>query len=128
MIPVLPKVWDLIQQHPKNTNEKEPDRLFTYPRGKDGKAQNKASQALNSHCRKISTDTRFAIHGLRHTFNTMCRKALIDSEMREFMVGRGGSGEGARYGQAADVATYIKELEKLDISFLDGMLTIEKQG
>ena len=128
MIPVLPKVWDLIQQHPKNTNEKEPDRLFTYPRGKDGKAQNKASQALNAHCRKISTDTRFAIHGLRHTFNTMCRHALIDSEMREFMVGRGGSGEGARYGQAADVSTYIKELEKLDITFLDGMLAIEKQS
>ena len=127
-IPVLSKVWDLIQQHPKSTNEKEPDRLFTYPRGKDGKAQNKASRAMNAHCRKISTDTRFAIHGLRHTFNTMCRNALIDTEMREFIVGRGGDGEGARYGQAAEVATYIKELEKLDISFLDGMLAIEKQG
>ena len=128
LLPVLPKVWDLIQQHPKNTNTKEPDRLFTYPRGKDGKAQNKASRALIAHCRKISTDTRFAIHGLRHTFNTMCRNALIDTEMREFIVGRGGDGEGANYGQAAHVSTYIKELEKLDISFLDGMLAIEKQG
>ena len=127
-IPVLSKVWDLIQQHPKSTNEKEPNRLFTYPRDKDGKAQNKASRATNAHCRKISTDTRFAIHGLRHTFTTMCRTALIDTEMREFIVGRGGDGEGARYGQAAEVATYIKELEKLDISFLDGMLAIEKQG
>ena len=43
-IPVLSKVWDLIQQHPKGLNEKEPDRLFTYPRGKDGKAENKASR------------------------------------------------------------------------------------
>ena len=128
LIPVLPKVWELIQQHPKNTNTKEPNRLFTYARGKDGKAQNKASRALIAHCRKISTDTRFAIHGLRHTFNTMCRNALIDTEMREFIVGRGGDGEGANYGQAAHVSTYIKELEKLDISFLDGMLAIEKQG
>ena len=48
--------------------------------------------------------------------------------MREFIVGRGGDGEGARYGQAAEVATHIKELEKLDISFLDGMLAIEKQS
>lgn len=127
-IPVLSKVWDLIQQHPKSTNEKEPNRLFTYPRDKDGKAQNKASRATNAHCRKISTDTRFAIHGLRHTFTTMCRTALIDTEMREFIVGRGGDGEGARYGQAAEVATHIKELEKLDISFLDGMLAIEKQS
>lgn len=121
LIPVLPKVWGLIERHPKNLNKKEPNRLFTYLRGQDGKAQNAASKALNNHCKKISTDKRFAIHGLRHTFNTMCRNALIDSEIREFIVGRGGDGEGAKYGQAAHVSTYLKELEKLDISFLDGM-------
>ena len=121
LIPVLPKVWRLIERHPKNLNKKEPNRLFTYLRGQDGKAQNAASKALNNHCDKISTDKRFAIHGLRHTFNTMCRNALIDSEIREFIVGRGGDGEGAKYGQAAHVSTYLKELEKLDISFLDGM-------
>ena len=43
-------------------------------------------------------------------------ESLIDWEQREFIVGRSGLGQGAKYGEAADVATNLKELEKIDPS------------
>ena len=73
-----------------------------------------------AHCRKINSDSTFAVHGLRHTFNTLCRNASIDWELREFIVGRSGQGQGAKYGEAAHVATYLKELAKIDFSFIEG--------
>ena len=71
LIPILPIVAEMIKAHPKSINTKEPNRLFSYPReGRDRKAQNKASRALNNHCDKISTDKRFAIHG--YALSTRC--------------------------------------------------------
>lgn len=120
LIPLLPKVANLIEAHPKGLNEKEPARLFSYPRDKrDGKAENKASLALMKHLRKVNTDKTFAVHGLRHTFTTMCRTERVDWEMREFIMGRGGKGEGVNYGKPAHIKTALKSIEGLDTSFLD---------
>ena len=120
LIPIVPQLAKHIDSFVSELHLNEPGRLFTYPKDNDGKAENKASRALMGHCRKISRDSTFAVHGLRHTFNTLCRKASIDWEQREFIVGRSGQGQGAKYGEAADVATNLKELEKIDFSFIDG--------
>ena len=128
LIPILPRVAELIKQHPKGLNKKEPDRLFTWTTDTDGKAENKASRDLMNHLRKVSTDDNFAVHGLRHTVTTMCRVVRMDWEMREFMLGRGGSGEGANYGKAAHVETVLDSgMRNFDISFLDGQRAITKQ-
>jgi integrase len=129
LIPILPKVAELIKHHPRGLNKKEPNRLFTWPKDKaDGKSENKASRALMTHLRKVSRDDSFAVHGLRHTVTTMCRVERMDWEMREFMLGRGGSGEGANYGKAAHVETVLDSgMRNFDISFLDGQRAITKQ-
>ena len=80
-----------------------------------------------THLRKVSRDDSFAVHGLRHTVTTMCRVDRMDWEMREFMLGRGGSGEGANYGKAVRVEEYLDEIRNFDISFLDGQRAITKQ-
>ena len=47
LIPIIPKIAELIKAHPRGLNKKEPDRLFSYLRqGADRKAENKASFAL----------------------------------------------------------------------------------
>ena len=102
--------------------------MFTWPKDADGKAENKASRALMNHLRKVSTDDNFAVHGLRHTVTTMCRVEKMDWEMRKFMLGRGGSGEGANYGRAAHIETVLDSgMRNFDISFLDGQRAITKQ-
>jgi len=127
LIPILPRVAELISNHPRGLNKKDPDRLFTWTLDTDGKAENKASRDLMKHLRKVSTDDNFAVHGLRHTVTTMCRVVRMDWEMREFMLGRGGKGEGANYGKAAHIETNLEEMRNFDISFLDGQRAITKQ-
>lgn len=119
LIPIVPLLAKRIEKFLTQIEAKESNRLFTYLKDKDGKAENKASRALMAHCRKISSDSTFAVHGLRHTFNTLCRNASIDWELREFIVGRSGQGQGAKYGEAAHVATYLQELAKIDFAFLE---------
>ena len=65
-------------------------------------------------------DGTLTIHSLRHTFNTMCRNAGVDWELREFIQGRGGQGEGAKYGRPAWVEKQLEEIGKIDYSFLNG--------
>ena len=126
LIPLVPEVAELITKHRSFKNPKDPDRLFTYAKDRDGKAENKASRAIMPHLRKISSDPTFVIHSLRHTFNTMCRNAGIDWELREFIQGRGGSGVGSRYGQPAHVKKQLDEIGQIDYSFLQGNLAISK--
>lgn len=121
LIPIVPQLAKHIESFVIENNLSESNRLFTYPKDKDGKAQNKASRALMAHCRKISKDKNLRVHGLRHTFNSLCRKAFIDWEQREFIVGRSGQGQGAKYGEVAGVATNLKALEKIDFSFIEAL-------
>ena len=51
----------------------------------------------------------------------------MDWEMRKFMLGRGGRGEGANYGKAAHIETSLDAIKDFDISFLDGQRAITKQ-
>ena len=129
LIPIIPKLAEMIKNHPTGLNKNEPDRLFSYLRDKkDGKAENKASRALMKHLRKVSLDDRFGVHGLRHTFTTMCRTEKIDWEEREFMVGRGGRGEGSNYGKAAHIGSLLSSLETLDTSYLNGTRALENKA
>jgi integrase len=124
LVPLVPQVWKLIQAHRVYANPKEPQRLFSYSKDKDGKAENKASRAIMPHIRKISLDGTLTIHSLRHTFNTMCRNAGVEWELREFIQGRSGQGEGAKYGRPAWVEKQLEEIGKIDYSFLNGNLSI----
>ena len=121
LIPLVPEVWKLFPPRDSIVNKKEPERLFTYLRtGKDRKAQNKASDALMVHIRRVSKDPLLVVHSLRHTFSTMCRNASLDWELREFVVGRGaGSGASSHYGQVHWVGRQLLEMSKMDYSFLD---------
>ena len=78
LIPILPRVAELIENHSRGLNKKEPDRLFTWAKDADGKAENKASRALMKQLRKVARDDSFAVHGLRYTVTTMCRVERMD--------------------------------------------------
>lgn len=122
-IPLHPSVVSLLPERGFSWNKKDNGRLFSYPvTGADGKVSNKASQALMRHLKKIkadSSDTRLVVHSFRHTFNTMCRNAGIDWELREFIVGRSaGGGVSASYGTSHSVYNQMQAIKKLDVDFI----------
>ena len=83
----------------------------------------KSSNKLMGYVRAVRddpADRTLALHSFRHTFTTICRNAepTIDWEMRERLLGHGGSETARTYGQAARVANVLKEIRRLDFSFL----------
>ena len=124
LIPIVPEVWVMIDAHKVYRNVKEAERLFSYSKDKDGKAENKASRDVMPHLRKISKDPTFVIHSLLHTFTTLCRDAGVDWELRDFVMGRGGSGEDSKYGQPAHVKKQLDEINQVHYSFLQGNLAV----
>ena len=100
------------------------ESVFSYPvSDDDNKVSNKASNKLMGYVRAVRddpTDRALALHSFRHTFTTICRNAepTIDWEMRERLLGHGGSETARTYGQAARVANVLREIRRLDFSFL----------
>ena len=122
-IPLHPSVVSLLPERGFSWNTTDTNRLFSYAfTGADGKVSNKASQALMRHLRRIKTnpnDTRLVVHSFRHTFNTMCRNAGIDWELREFIVGRSaGGGVSASYGTSHSVHNRMQAIKKLNVDFI----------
>jgi integrase len=124
LVPLHPEIVRLMPKRGFSWNKHDEDRLFSYPvSGDDNKVSNKASNKLMGYVRAVRddpTDRTLALHSFRHTFTTICRNAepTIDWEMRERLLGHGGSETARTYGQAARVANVLKEIRRLDFSFL----------
>ena len=116
IIPVHPAVMDLLPS--KGWNKDDAARLFSYTiKQQTGKASDNASEQLMKHVNKVrrhEKDYALSVHSLRHNFTTLCREHEVDSEAREFMVGRGGRGVGSTtYGAIHTVAAFYKHLAKI---------------
>ena len=119
-LPIIPQVWAMIPERGTILNEVEPERIFTYKKDKDGKAQNKASRRNMKHVRKITEDKRYTIHSLRHKFISLCRGSGMDSELRNYIVGQnlGKKNVGANYGEEHQIKLKLDNMAKIDWSFL----------
>lgn len=116
IIPVHPAVIDLLPS--KGWNKDDAARLFSYAiKQQTGKASDNASEQLMKHVNKVrrhEKDYGLSVHSLRHNFTTLCREHEVDSEAREFMLGRAGSGVGSTtYGARHSVAGFYKHLTKI---------------
>ena len=119
-LPIIPQVWAMFPQQRTILNEAEPERIFTYKRDKDGKAQNKASRRNMKHVRKITLDERYTVYSLRHKFISLCRGINMDTELRNFIVGQdiGKKSIGANYGEEHHIKLKLDNMAKIDWSFL----------
>lgn len=116
IIPVHPAVIDLLPS--KGWNKDDAARLFSYAiKQQTGKASDNASEQLMKHVNKVrrhEKDYGLSVHSLRHNFTTLCREHEVNSEAREFMLGRAGSGVGSTtYGARHSVAGFYKHLTKI---------------
>ena len=119
-LPIIPQVWAMFPKRGTILNEAEPERIFTYKKDKDGKAQNKASRRNMKHVRKITEDKRYTIHSLRHKFISLCRGSGMDTELRNYIVGQdiGKKNIGANYGEEHHIKLKLDNMAKIDWSFL----------
>ena len=116
----IPQVWAMFPQQGTILNKAEPERIFTYKKDKDGKAQNKASRACMKQINKVIKDPRYVTHSLRHKFVSLCRGVNMDTELRNFIVGQdiGKKNIGANYGEEHHVKVKLENMAKIDWSFL----------
>lgn len=119
-LPIIPQVWAMFPKRGTILNKAEPERIFTYKKDKDGKAQNKASRRNMKHVRKITEDKRYTIHSLRHKFISLCRGSGMDTELRNYIVGQdiGKKNIGANYGEEHHIKLKLDNMAKIDWSFL----------
>lgn len=119
-LPLIPQVWAMFPKRGTILNKAEPERIFTYKRDNDGKAQNKASRRNMKHVRKITNDKRYTIHSLRHKFISLCRGVGMDTELRNYIVGQdlGKKNVGANYGEEHHIKLKLDNMAKIDWSFL----------
>ena len=124
LVPLHPEIVRLMPERGFSWNKSDKDRLFSYAvSGEDNKVSNKASRGLIGYVHAVRDDPNdrtLTLHSFRHTFTTICRNAqpTIDWELRERMLGHGGKGAARTYGQAAQVAPVLKEICRLDLSFI----------
>ena len=123
-VPLHPEIVRMLPERGFSWNKSDKDRLFGYPvSGADKKVSNKASRRLISYIHAVRddpNDRRLTLHSFRHTFTTICRNAVptIDWELRERMLGHGTTQTAGTYGEAAQVATVLNEIRRLDLSFI----------
>ena len=122
-VPLVPDVFACLP--PRNKSPfgcaKEPNRLFDYPKKKDGKTD-AASKAGMRQIRKLFPDPRLVNHSFRHYFVNKTREAELWLPITavNYVTGhKMGAGERDNYGDGYGLKQVYTGLCKLDFSFLN---------
>lgn len=121
-VPLVPEVFACLP--PRNRSpfscEKEPNRLFDYPKKKDGKTD-AASKAGMRVIRRLHSNPRLNNHSFRHYFVDKTREAenFLPLGAVQYVTGHEqGQGERSNYGNGYGLKQVYQGLAKLDFSFL----------
>ena len=122
VVPLVPDVFACLPPRNKSpfSCKKEPDRLFDYPRIKDGKTD-AASKAGMRQIRKLFKDPRLVNHSFRHYFTNKTREAeqYLPKAAVNYITGHSiGAGERDEYGDGYPLKMTYEAMCKLDFSFL----------
>jgi integrase len=94
-------------------------RLFDLKQSPTGKWTKELSRRVNRYVDRVVTDDpRFVFHSLRHEFKDRA-EATISTRVHDRITGHSPTTVGGRYGLGASVELIARELEKLDLSFVD---------
>ena len=122
VVPLVPDVFACLPPRNKSPFSciKEPDRLFDYPKIKDGKTD-AASKAGMRQIRKLFKDPRLVNHSFRHYFTNKTREAeqYLPKAAVNYITGHSiGAGERDQYGDGYSLKMTYEAMCKLDFSFL----------
>ena len=98
-------------------------RLFNYAIDRDGKAENAASKSLLRRIKIVrdKPEENLVVHSLRHTYKDLLRDAGIPKDMQDFLLGHAANSVGDSYGQGYSLASKKNAINRLDLSFINGI-------
>jgi integrase len=95
------------------------DRLFDLKQSVTGKWTKELSRRVNRYVdRTVTGDPRYVFHSLRHEFKDRA-EWTISTRVHDRITGHSPATVGGRYGQGASIELIARELEKLDLTFVD---------
>jgi integrase len=120
VIVVHPRLLDLgFLDFVKRRRAAGADRLFELTRSATGKWTKELSRRVNRYVdRTVTDDPRYVFHSLRHEFKDRA-ETTISTRVHDRITGHSPATAGGRYGLGASVELIARELEKLDLSFVD---------
>ena len=121
-LPLVPEVFACLPPRNKSpfSCKKEPNRLFNYPKKKDGKTD-AASKAGMRVIRRLHSNPRLNNHSFRHYFVDKTREAenYLPAGAVDYVTGHSfGDSERSNYGHGYGLKQVYQGLLKLDFSFL----------
>jgi integrase len=120
VIVVHPRLLDLgFQKFVAARRAAGADRLFELKQSATGKWTKELSRRVNRYVdRTVTDDPRYVFHSLRHEFKDRA-EWTISTRVHDRITGHSPATVGGRYGVGASIELIARELEKLDLSFVD---------
>jgi integrase len=95
------------------------ERLFDLKQSVTGKWTKELSRRVNRYVdRVVTADPRYVFHSMRHEFKDRAEET-ISTRVHDRITGHTPATVGGRYGLGASVDLIAREIEKLDLSFVD---------
>jgi hypothetical protein len=120
VIVVHPRLLDIgFLQYVKRRRAAGAKRLFDLKQSATGKWTKELSRRVNRYVdRMVTEDPRYVFHSMRHEFKDRA-EATIATRVHDKITGHSPGTVGARYGLGASIELIAREIEKLDLSFID---------
>lgn len=120
VIVVHPRLLDIgFLRYVEARREEGAERLFDLTQSVTGKWTKELSRRVNRYVDRVVTDDpRYVFHSLRHEFKDRAEETL-STRVHDRITGHAPATAGGRYGVGASVEHMARELEKLDLSFID---------
>ena len=120
VIVVHPRLLDLgFQKYVEARRAAGADRLFELKQSATGKWTKELSRRVNRYVdRTVTDDPRYVFHSLRHEFKDRA-EWTISTRVHDRITGHSPATVGGRYGVGASIELIARELEKLDLAFVD---------
>jgi integrase len=95
------------------------ERLFDLTQSATGKWTKELSRRVNRYVDRVVTDDpRYVFHSMRHEFKDRAEET-ISTRVHDRITGHSPTTVGGRYGLGASIDLIAREIEKLDLSFID---------
>jgi len=120
VIVVHPRLLDLgFLQYVEERRAAGAERLFDLKQSATGKWTKELSRRVNRYVDRVVTDDpRYVFHSMRHEFKDRAEET-ISTRVHDRITGHSPASVGARYGLGASIDLIAREIEKLDLSFID---------
>jgi integrase len=120
VIVVHPRLLDLgFLKYVEQRRAAKAERLFDLKQSATGKWTKELSRRVNRYVDRVVTDDpRYVFHSMRHEFKDRAEET-ISTRVHDRITGHSPGTVGGRYGSGASVELIARELDKLDLTFVD---------